>query len=328
MGRNYNTYLYAIDNANKNTGWPKIGTWNLNHHRPQTGTVTPNSGSSNPGQKVTFTTTYTDGDGWDKLCYATLLINRKASSLGATYVYYKQNDNLLYLYNRATRSWIGGYKPGSANTIENEYAILHCADSTVTGFGTTLTVKWSLTFKEAFSGRTHNMYLRAMDDGYLKTSVDLKGTWSMNTPPQIGTLSPNSGTSNVGEDITFTTTYTDQDGWEKLYYGLILINETPSATSAVYGYYQQENNILYLYQAGTGWIGGYEPGSANTIENQYGILDCSKTTVSGSGNTLTVNWNLSFKEEFNSSLKNVYLKAMDDAYVKTPLVKKGTWQVN
>ncbi|MFH1593781.1 MAG: hypothetical protein ABID09_03675, partial [Candidatus Omnitrophota bacterium] len=109
---------------------------------------------------------------------------------------------------------------------------------------------------------------------------------------QVGTITPSSGTSYVNQSITFTTTYTDLDGYQDLKSAIFLVNTKGVAKTGVCAYYNVKKNRLYLLKQGSGYIGGYKPGSANTITNDYATLDCSKTTVTGSGNTLTIKWNI------------------------------------
>ncbi len=50
------------------------------------------------------------------------------------------------------------------------------------------------------------------------------------------------------------------------------------------------------------------------IENTQGSLDCAKTTVSGSGNNLTVKWNITPKAAFASTTpKNLYMRDIDNS---------------
>jgi hypothetical protein len=77
--------------------------------------------------------------------------------------------------------------------------------------------------------------------------------------------------------------------------------------------------------AGTTFIGGFAPGSPNVIENSYAKLDCSKTTVSGSGSTLTVTWSVSFKLAF-AGTKHMYVSVRDPD-VSIPWAALGTWTI-
>ncbi|MDD5194777.1 MAG: hypothetical protein PHQ96_03765, partial [Candidatus Omnitrophica bacterium] len=73
-------------------------------------------------------------------------------------------------------------------------------------------------------------------------------------------------------------------------------------------------------------MGGYTPGSGNIIQNSYAILDCSKTTVSGSGDTLTIAWAVTFKSTF-TGLKNMYLSVKNNGNLGSGWVKKGSWVI-
>jgi len=146
--------------------------------------------------------------------------------------------------------------------------------------------------------------------------------------PQVGTISPPIGSSKVNTPVTFTTTYTDPNGWQDIQYVHLLINTAITGLNSFYGYYNQNTNMLYLRNdANTVWLGGFAPGSANIIENSYVKLNCSKTTVSGSGNTLTVKWNITFESTFTGT-KNAYLYIKDDAGAYQGWIKKGTWTIN
>ena len=94
--------------------------------------------------------------------------------------------------------------------------------------------------------------------------------YAANSPPSVDTITPSSGTSKPDEAVSFTTTYSDQDGWQNISYGYLLVNTSSVAKSkCFYGYYNQNNNKLYLRNdANTGWSVGYAPGSNNIIENK------------------------------------------------------------
>jgi hypothetical protein len=294
---------------------------------PQLGTITPSSGTSNPNQTVSFTTTYIDPDGWKNIRFVYLLVNTAASGTNCFYGYYNQNTNKLYLRNDANTAWLGGFAPGSANTIENSYAKLNCATTTASGSGTTLTVTWSVTFKSPFTG-AKNTYLYVKDDAGASVGLTKKGTWTItNNPPLTGTITPSSGTSCIDQAVNFTTTYTDADTWLNIQCVYFRVNKTSSNANCFYGYYNQNTNKLYLRNdANTAWLGGFAPGSANTIENSYAKLNCATTTASGSGTTLTVTWSVTFKSPFTGA-KNAYLYIKDDANAYQGWVKKGDFYI-
>src|SRR3989338_6811380 len=179
---------------------------------PSVGEITPSSGSSKPDEAVSFTTTYSDPDGWQNIQHTRLLINSYLNNAKCFNGYYNQNSNKLLLRNDANTGWSGGYTPGSSQTIENSYVKLDCSQTTVSGSGTTLTINWKITFKPTFTG-IKKTYLYVRDDAGIYSGWKQKGTWLINTPPETSAITPSSGTSKPDEPVNFTTTYTDPDGW-------------------------------------------------------------------------------------------------------------------
>jgi len=326
-GKAYNTYLYIKGDTGGKAGWTKKGTYTVNS-APTLGTITPSSGTGSVGAPQVFATTYSDPDGWQNIQYVYFLISSSSSTLTNTlYAYYNQSTNLLYLRDDANTTWLGGFAPGSTNIIENSYAKLNCASTLINGAGTTLTVNWSVVIKAPLTG-AKNTYLYVRDDVNTYVSLTQKGTWTIpNQNPSVGTITPSSGSSQPDQAVNFTTTYSAPDTWLNIQYVYFLINTSTSGSNCLYAYYNQNSNKLYLRNdANSSWLGGYVPGSANLIENSYAKLDCAATTISGSGNTLTVNWSVSFKSTFASN-KNAYLYVRDDANAYQGYVQKGTWNI-
>ncbi|MBF0522504.1 MAG: hypothetical protein HQL24_05540 [Candidatus Omnitrophica bacterium] len=295
---------------------------------PTLGTVTPASGNTTPNAAISFVCKYSDTTGWQDLKEANLLVNTSTTLTNTAYLYYDQNSGLLYLRNDANTAWLGGYKPGTSNVIENAQVKLNCASSTVSGSSTTMTVTFNVTFKTAYSGKTFNLYLAAKNDAGTSVTFSNKGTYTINSAPALGAVTPSSGTGTAGVQKIFTTTYTDSDGWQNIQLAYFLISTSSTAlTNCFYGYYDQNANKLYLRNdANTAWLGGYAPGSANTIENSYAKIDCSTTTVTASTSTMTVSWAVTLKPAFKGS-KSVYLSVKDDVNISVNLTSKGTWIV-
>ena len=294
--------------------------------KPAVGAVTPSSGSSNPYQQISFSTTYTDPNGWQDTQDAYFLINNALNGANCFYVYYKRSTNQLFLRDSAYTAWLGGFAPQSANIIENSQAKLYCAQSAVSGSGNTLSINWSLALKSTFAG-AKNTYLYVKDTAGADAGPTNKGTWNINpnSAPVVGSISPSSGTFNPNLPVNFIAAYADPNTWEDIQYVYFIIIDPSIAGSKYffYSYYDQNTNKLYLRNdANTAWLGGYAPGSNYLIENSYSKLDCSKTTVSGIGNTLTLNYALIFKPAFLGS-KNIYLYVKDDAGAYQGWVNKG-----
>jgi hypothetical protein len=296
---------------------------------PAAGEIFPTAGSNPPDIPRTYTCTYTDADGWRNIKETYLLINTTPTSFTNTvYLYYDQNTNLLYLRNDANTSWLGGYAPGTANIIENSQVKLNCSSSTVVGTSTKITVYFGVTFKPLYSGKTYNIYLRVKDDTGGLCSWTKKGTYTVNNPPKTCAITPSQSAVQANVEQVFTTTCSDSDGWQNIQYVYFLVNSSTNLTNCFYGYYNQDTNKLYLRNdANTAWVGGYSPGANYIIENTYCKLNCSKTSISGSGNTLNINWDTVFKSAFNG-LKNTYLYVKDDTGAYEGWILKGTVNID
>jgi len=297
--------------------------------KPVCGTISPASGSSYPDQFVTFTTTYTDADGWQNIWLTYFLTNTSMAISKCCYATYDLTNNKIYLKSDDGLSSLGGFAPGSSNILENSYVKLDCSKVTVSGSGNTLTIKWSVIFKTAFQGNK-NTYLRVMDRAGSSTDLIQKGSWTVsNHAPKAVSISPSTGVSQPLDVVDFLTTFSDQDGWQNINYLYFLVNTSSSSkVNCLYGYYNQNTNLIYLRDdADSAWLGGFSPGSANSIENSYVKLDCSQITVSGSGTTLTIKWAVIFKATFPKT-KNAYLYVQDNIGSSSGWQKKGTWTIS
>ncbi len=179
---------------------------------PQVGTLAPSAGSSAPDEWVTFTATYSDADGWTDLKEVQFLTSLSASQANAVCVRYVRSTNKLYLLNDAGSAWLGGVAPGSAKILQNSRGQLDCAQTTVTGAGTVLTVKWQISFKLAAAQKVYKTYLWAKDNS-VSTGWIQQGTWGVSRRPVIGTLAPPDGsTYTEGDAVAVSASATDPDG--------------------------------------------------------------------------------------------------------------------
>ena len=121
-----------------------------------------------------------------------------------------------------------------------------------------------------------------------KTASVKSGTALLWTIPSFGieSLFPEAVTSTAGMAQVFTSVHRDLKGFDNIRYVSFLV----SGTVLKAAYDAVTNRLFLANDNGSGWIGGYPPGSPRLIGNRHGILDCQNTTVIGSGTTLTINW--------------------------------------
>ena len=325
-------YLNVRDDGNLESGWRVRGSWTVNgtNFPPVAEAVSPSSGSSNTGDTVDFSTTYSDPNGWPQLKWIMFALGDDASGADGVYAYCNLNANKVYLRNDAGTGWLGGFAPGSSQTIENSKAILRLAPMTVTGTGNRVQVKWSMRLKRLVTGNK-KIYLKAIDDHDATGGWTTLGNWTVNgtnVAPSADGVSPDSGSCNSGEVVDFTTTCSDGNGWPQMKWVTLSIGRNVSGADGLYAYYSQSANKVYLMNdQGTAWLGGLAPGSSETIQNSKVILRLAPMTVTGAGDRLDVKWSLRFKVPVTGE-KNVYLKATDDAGAVGGWSTVGTWRVN
>jgi len=325
---NKNIYLYVKDKLNAYVNYTNMGTWSVANHAPTLGAITPASGTVAPGVAKTFTTLYSDPDGYTDIKDVKLIVGPDATTLANNVqLYYNQQENKLYLRDDTNGTWLGGFAPGSGNTIENSQCALDCSQTTVSGSDTTLTVGWNITFKPAYSGKAYNTYLYVADSYGVATAWTRKGTYSISSTPVPVSITPSSGSGVAETPQLFSSVVSDADGWQNIQLVYFIINTSASAANGFEGYYDQKNNLLYMRDdAGTAWLGGFAPGSANVIENSFTKLDCSQTTISGDGSNLTINWAVTTKAPFTGD-KKLYLYVKDNQNLYTNWTQKGTWNI-
>lgn len=149
-------------------------------------------------------------------------------------------------------------------------------------------------------------------------------TASAAVAPVLGAVTPANAIVSAESVVAFKVEYSDADGWQNMRYAYIHINTSTNKAKSVYAYYDSRTNRIYLRNdANTAWIGGISPGTSRLLENSYVKLDCSKTTISGSGTKLTATWSVIFKPAFLGT-KNIYLYVQDAGGLKAGWTKKGS----
>jgi hypothetical protein len=82
----------------------------------------------------------------------------------------------LYLASDAG-SWLTPTTIGASSVPQNSQCEVSSAGSSLSGSGTTLTVRLAITFRAAFTG-VKNIYMNAVDSGGLDSGWLQKGTWT------------------------------------------------------------------------------------------------------------------------------------------------------
>lgn len=90
-------------------------------------------------------------------------------------------------------------------------------------------------------------------------------------------------------------------------------------------YLRSTNQVNLLNDAGTAWTAA-TVGAATTLQNSQCSLNLATTSVTQSGNNLTLNLAMTFKSTF-AGVQSIYMYAGDVSGSNTGWLQRGTWMV-
>ena len=149
------------------------------------------------------------------------------------------------------------------------------------------------------------------------------GTWMPVDPtPSVVSVTPSSGS---GSSQTFSFVFSDPVGYQDLAWQQIIINSVLSPTGGCYIFYSPSNNLVYFgNDTGALALGPQVLGTAGTLQNSHCSLNVGASSVSGSGNNLTLLLALSFRGGF-AGTKNIYAVTGSASGLFSGWQAVGTW---
>jgi hypothetical protein len=323
--------LLSRDHSFAWSTWTTHGSWFVVNpaNSPPTGAgITPGSGLDNVDVFRTFTAQYRDPNGASDIDIAYLRVANASSGATLTAVYYGPT-NRLYLVAEDGSTLLGGFTPGSANTLTNTRGTLNVANTSVSRSGDTMTVHWSVSAKAPLVG-ANSLQLLSRDHFFAWSAWTTHGSWSVlnhaNSAPAGVGITPNPASDAAGTFRAFTARYRDADGAADIDIAYLRVANSSTGQALTAVYYGPTNRLYLVAEDGVTLLGGFAPGSANTISNSLGTLDVAATTLSRSGDTLTVNWSLSPKATL-AGANSLQLLARDRSFAWSPLTAFGTWTI-
>ena len=318
-GRGNGSVSYTVSN---NTGAARQGTIALGG---QTYTVNQAEGaarteSASPGagstMNQTLTFTFSDPTGWQNLGVVNILINNFLDGRHACYIGFMASgasSGSLFLVDDGGGSYSGVVLPGNGS-VQNSQCSVAGAGSSVAGSGTTLTLNLAITFSASFAGNKI-MYLAAQDNSGNNSGWQALGTWHVPSPaaagPAAGGVSPPRSNS---PNQTLTFTFTDTNGFQDLSVLNVLINDFLDGRHACYVAFVPNgatSGSLYLVDdagdAGGPYSGISLPGPG-TVTNSQCSVNGAGSSVTTSGNTLTLTLAIAFNQNFAGD-RVIYLAA-------------------
>jgi hypothetical protein len=282
--------------------------------------VNPATGS---GTSQIFTVAYSDPSGFADINYTNLLIQTQISGQSACWVQYTLATNVIDLVNDSGSGYTSTTL-GTTGTLSNSQCILDTGASSVSGSGTNLTLTLALTFKPVFAG-AKNTYMSVINNALATSGWQAKGSWTVagSLPPTNVSVSPASGT---GTSQMFSFVFADPSGYADINYVNMLFQTQIAGQNACWVQYTRASNIIDLVNDSGSGNTSATVGTLGTLSNSQCTLDTGASSVSGSGNNLTVTVALTFKPQF-AGAKSIFMSVFNNAIVSVGWQAKGAWTV-
>ncbi len=298
----------------------------------QTGPTPINTGSiAGSGSENTFFFFFTHPEGFGRLGVVNVLINRALDGGRACYLAYSQPLQTLFLVDdKGPEAGLSALALGGTGSVSNSQCAVNAAGSSATTAGTTLVLRLNIEFKAAFAGN-QVIYLAAREEGAggANSGWTTQGAWNVpgaaGSYPRAAGMSPATG-RNTSSVITYT--YDDQTNANNLETVWALVNTAVDAAGACYTAYYAPGNLLFLYpDNGDGAQATFiELSGTNTIENSQCRISAAGSSVTRSGQRLTVNLNTTFKGGL-SGPRGVWTAAKPLTGAASPWTVLGNWIV-
>ena len=194
-------------------------------------------------------------------------------------------------------------QPGTTGTLSNSQCSVDLSATTVTASGNTLTVAPTITFKSGFAAGIQ-IYMCVQDILGQNSGWKTMGWWMVGSmpeqPPSAVSVTPSSG---FGTTQQFSFVASSPNGAGNLAIVKMLFNTTLYRVNGCYlTYIAAGNQLSLLSDDGTTSTSG-QPGTTGTLSNSQCSVDLSATTVTASGNTLTIAPTITFKSGFAAGIQ-------------------------
>ncbi len=297
---------------------------------PTVGVPTPSAGV---GLTQSFTFTFQDPNGASNLTVLNVLINNAIDGRNSCYLAYVPSGTstgTLLVVNDAGDAggpFAGSLQVPSVGNAGNSQCTVVGTGTSASMSGDTLTLTLVMSFSASYSGN-RVVYAAARNLGGHNSGWRAKGVWTVpgtpTTSPSVVSLTPTRASAN---STVITARFSDSNGFADLNILNMLINDAIDGRNACYIAFIRSSATLVLVNdagaAGGPFAGTLGiPGSGIVSNNQCSI-NAAGSSVTGSGNELSLALNVSFSGPFTGD-RIVYLAARDQAENNSGWQAKGT----
>ncbi len=289
---------------------------------PQAVSMSPSNGS---GLSGTFDFVFNDGNGVADFSVVQVIINATQSNTSACSFYYQPVNGIVTILTDSGGNGASG-SPGSAIVLQNSQCKIPLSSFSRTLAGNNLTIRVSLQFLTTFTG-PKNVYGYTSDQSGGASPWQALGTF---TPSSFVNVAPIVSATPVVAGSSYTANFSvvvnDANGYADIGQIVMLINTSLNGNNACFMSLDTGSRILYLSPDTTGNWTAIALGTSNTGFNSTCQLLGSDISLTGSGNTLTLQMKLTFQAA-QIGTKSIYVLAYDQARADSSWVQIGAWNL-
>jgi len=340
------SWLRAFDSS------VSIVSWVPQSRRPIVSSVSPGAGSGTAASPLSVV--FKHPRTRNELTIMNVLIRDGLLGNQACYLTYDRRNRQIGLASDAAVNPTpnaGFVVPGVANTsVENSQCKLTTTTTDIiepSGANDTLTWNMNLTFKQPAFAKDVVVYAAARDGYRDPAGAGLEfnnsgwqwmGIWRVpqTTPtyPRTTSVSPAPGAGAVHQ-VTATFEKSSAQSGNPFMRGWILVRPELVGSEACYFVYAREYNLFFLVNDSGGGVEptAVTPGSSITVENSQCRLSGLTSSVSFSGNTMTVIAGLTYMPSFAGrklvyTSSQIWVSQTDSTPIATqPWAAQGAWTV-
>jgi len=288
---------------------------------PSPFSVKPSSGS---GPSQTFTFVFSDTGGYQNLSVMDVLFNSALDGRTACYIAFvpasAASGSVLLVDDAGDAG--GPFQslslPGGG-TVSNSQCSISGAASSATGSGNNLTLTLAISFSSNFAG-SKVVYTAARNLSSNNSGWQALATWTIpgapTMGPGVGGVTP-ARTNSLGP-TAYTFTFTDTNGWQDIAVANILVNSALDGRHGCYLAFVPSSgsggSLLLVDDAGDagGPFSAMTLPGAGSVSNGQCSINGAGSSVSGSGNALTVTLSIEFQQSFSGN-QVLYLAARSNS---------------
>jgi hypothetical protein len=301
--------------------WRSFGAWSIPGDQPPRLAslgLTPNT------EGASMTISLSENNGFRDVQLVYLLVDRRFNGMGACFLLYLREQNILTLMNDAGNGWSAPITLGTpGQSVANSQCRAFSDGSWVVGSGNSLALTIRLAFPASFGG-DKSVFVYGSDFGNNSTGwiraamISLPG----NQPPRIESTTLGAGANGF---TAITAAMTDANSPKDIETIYALVDRGIIGINACFLAFNRGSGVILLMNdAGTAWQGLVYPGLAGTASNSQCTIDGAGSSFTETASNVILRVAVKLSPSF-SGPKSLFMSTLDVTSATSGWLNSGSW---